>query len=78
MIKKEFAYPNLKAELSRYNIKAEDLSNLLGIAKPNVYNRLTGEKDFTLSEMITIQTYLELKATNKKFELEYLFSREAI
>ena len=78
MTKKEFAYPNLKAELSRYNVNAEDLSNLLGIAKPNVYYRLTGEKDFTLSEMITIQTYLELKATSKKFELEYLFSREAI
>lgn len=77
MPKKDFAYPNLKAELSRYNISVEDLGNLLGVAKPNVYTRLTGEKDFLLSEMLTIQAYLELK-TAKKFELEYLFSREAI
>lgn len=77
MPKKESVYPNLRAELTRYSITAEDLGNLLGIARPNVYTRLAGEKDFLLSEMITIQTYLELK-TAKKFELEYLFSREAM
>ena len=64
-------YPNLRAEMARYNIKAASLAELLEISYDSVINKLNGKTDFTRSEIFKIRDncFPNLK-------LEYLFDTE--
>ena len=73
MTKNCLLYPNLEAELKRYEITKPELSKVIGVSRSNVYTRFVGVKEFTISEAIMLCKYLE-KKSGKEFTLEYLFS----
>ena len=72
-MKKTMLYPNLYAELKRYDVKIDDIGKAIGVTRSNVYTRLYGEKEITLNEAIIICSYIEQRA-NKPFTIKYLFN----
>lgn len=62
---------NLKAEMARCNISYEDLGSVIGKNNKTVYNRLSGQTQFTCAEMFDIQAKLF-----PQHSLEYLFAKE--
>jgi DNA-binding phage protein len=65
-------YPNLEAELSRYNISKTSLARSLGLSRVSLYKKMRGAPSFTIDELKAIRLTLEIK-TNEKFTLDYLF-----
>lgn len=66
-------YPNLNAEMSRYNITQKSICNILGINTSTLSDKMTGKKDFKLSECKKIkETYF------KNLCIDYLFSEKAV
>lgn len=43
-------YPNLNAEMSRFNITQKDISSVLSIGPATLSEKMTGKKDFKLKE----------------------------
>lgn len=66
-------YPNLNAELSRYNISNKDIATAIGRTESTVSLKLSGKYPITLEEAKTIKATIR---TNKP--LEVLFSTEVI
>ena len=66
-------YPNLEAELKRYEITKDDLAKVIGVSRTNVYTRLTGKKELTLNEARIICAYVE-KVSGRPMTLKYLFN----
>ena len=68
-------FGNLRAEMSRNKLTGTDMANVLNISHQSFYNKMNGETDFTLPQMIMIQ--LHLKAVNpsekENYTLDYLF-----
>lgn len=62
---------NLRLEMVKDKITIEDLSNLLGIHRNSVANKLNGNSSFSIEESMKIQ---ESFFPNK--DLKYLFRRE--
>ena len=73
MRKKYYLYPNLEAELKRYNVSRDEIAKAIGVSRSNLYTRLTGEKEFSLSEARIICAYLE-KKSGQEMSLKYLFN----
>ena len=68
-------FPNLKSEMTRYNVTVDALSGVIGKASVNVRLRLNGGKPILFGEAVKIRDYFNSKfGTN--FTLEYLFSYE--
>lgn len=60
-------FPNLKAEMARYDITRAQIINALNITQKSYSNKMSGRTEFTLSE---------IKRIKKMFpglSLEYLF-----
>lgn len=65
-------YKNLKAEMSRYNIKNEDVAKKLNITPSTASLKLNGKTRVLVSEAWLIQD-LFLEKANVNFTLDYLF-----
>jgi antitoxin component HigA of HigAB toxin-antitoxin module len=66
-------YPNLNAEMSRYNISNKDIATPIGRTESTASLELNGKYPITLDEAKKIKAIIP---TNKP--LEVLFSTEAI
>ena len=74
MPKKELLYPNLIAELARYNIDRKELADVIKTTELTLYRKLNGDiGEFSISECRMIKAFLERKA-NRAYTLEYLFN----
>lgn len=62
-------FPNLRAEMARYGIRAIDLSPVLKVTSDSVSNKLNGKSEFTRSEIFKIK-----KTFFPNLTLEYLFT----
>lgn len=69
-------FGNLRAEMSRNRITGTDMANVLNISHQSFYNKMNGETDFTLSQMMMIQSHLKsVNQTEKEhYTLDYLFT----
>jgi hypothetical protein len=69
-------FGNLRAEMARNKMTGTDMANVLHITHQSFYKKMSGETDFTLSQMRMIQ--LHLKAVNpsekENYTLDYLFT----
>lgn len=71
--KNAMLYPNLEAELKRYDITKDDIGKVIGVSRSNVYTRLTGNKEITLNEARMICAYIE-KISGRPMTIKYLFN----
>lgn len=62
---------NLRAEMARYGISAEDLARVTKKTPRSIRDKISGKRDFTLPEGAAIRD-----AFFPGMSLEYLFSRE--
>lgn len=51
-------YNNLRAEMTRHNVTAQNIADLLGKTVRTVRDKLTGRSDFVLGEIVKIQADL--------------------
>ena len=51
-------YNNLRAEMTRHNVSAQTVADLLGKTVKTVRDKLTGRSDFTLGEIVAIRADL--------------------
>lgn len=65
-------FPNLRAEMTRHNVTATDISKVTHKTDRSIRDRIAGRGDFTLTEVYTIRD-----AFFPGMELEYLFARNA-
>lgn len=65
-------YKNLKAEMSRYNIKNEDIASKLNITLGTASLKINGKARVLVSEVWLIQD-LFLEKANVNFTIDYLF-----
>jgi plasmid maintenance system antidote protein VapI len=56
-------YPNLRAEMARYNLKTKDLERVLKLTNKSVNNKLSGKTPFTIPEAVIIRDKLFPKKT---------------
>lgn len=62
---------NLQSALRAKGMDNKKYASFLGISEKSVYNKITGETDFTLSEIIKTGEFLF-----PQYKLEYLFARD--
>ena len=67
-------FRNLEAEFARMGLSVEEVGNKLGFAKCLMYNRLKGKTNWTLSDMLKIQKFVN-ERTQSHYTLDYLFSK---
>lgn len=72
---KRVLYPNLVAELSRNGITVTRLADNLSISRAALYKKLSGNTDFTLKDITTIQEVIKASNSSGDYTLEYLFYR---
>lgn len=65
-------YPNLRAEMARQNISANEIGRLLGKTASAVRAKLNGKSSITIEEAKKIKSYLKTDVL-----METLFSKEA-
>ena len=65
-------FKNLKEELDRKGITIRAVASLLNCSEKTIQNKLNGETEFTLSEVLLIGDNLF-----PEFRLHYLFKRSA-
>lgn len=63
-------FPNLSAELKRKGISTKALAAVMGCCEKSALNKLNGDTEFTLSEVLAINEHLL-----PEFELRYLFRK---
>lgn len=61
-------FPNLNAELSRYNIDIKDFAKIIDSSEKTARNKLSGKTDFTLPEIRAVADYFP------GYSIEYLFA----
>lgn len=67
-------FPNLRAEMARYNIKTKDVAELLDVTPKTMSTKMNSNKgEFTRTEMYKIKTQFF-----SEFTLDYLFSDKPI
>ncbi len=64
-------YLNLKGEMAKRNVTIESISELLGIHRNSVANKVNGRSRFSVDEAFMIQ-----KAFFPDLETDYLFATE--
>jgi hypothetical protein len=62
---------NLRAEMSRINIKPADISDLLGVRYATVIDKLNGRYGFSFKEALKIKRHFF-----PEYDIEYLFESE--
>ena len=67
-------FKNLEAEFSRLGLSVEEVGNELGFAKCLMYNRLKCKTNWTLSDMLKVQKFINDK-TQSHYTLDYLFTK---
>ena len=67
-------FKNLEAEFARMGLSVEKVAHELGFAKAVMYNRLNGTTNWTLSDMLKLQEFVNVK-TKSNYTLDYLFAR---
>ena len=69
-------FGNLRAEMSRNRMTGTDMANVLNISHQSFYNKMSGETDFTLSQMMMIQSHLKSvnQIEKENYTLDYLFT----
>ena len=67
-------FKNLKAEFERMGLSVEEVGDKLGFAKCLLYNRLKGKTNWTLSDMLKIQKFVN-DGTQSHYTLDYLFAK---
>lgn len=68
-------YPNLRAEMARQGITAQDLAECLNVTRQYIYIKLNGGKDFSLHDITAIQDLLNKGDNTGGLSLDYLFSK---
>lgn len=68
-------FGNLRAEMSRNKMTGTDMANVLLMSHQSFYNKMNGNSDFTLKQMMMIQSYLQSVNPSEKehYTLDYLF-----
>ena len=61
-------FPNLNAELSRYNIDSKGLADIIVCSEKTARNKQNGITEFTLSEIKALLNYF------RGLSIDYLFS----
>ena len=59
---------NLRAEMSRYNVRAKDFAKLLKVREATISGKMNGKSHFTLNEAMQIK-----EVYFPHLSLEYLF-----
>jgi hypothetical protein len=67
-------FKNLEAEFARMGLSVEEVANELGFSKVLIYNRLNGKTNWTLKDMVKIQSFVNAK-TQSHYTLDYLFAK---
>ena len=67
-------FKNLEAEFARIGLSVEEVGNELGFAKALMYNRLACKTNWTLSDMLKIQKFVNDR-TQSHYTLDYLFAK---
>lgn len=62
---------NLKAEMSRNNVKPKEIADLLGVRYATVIDKLNGHYPFTFKEALSIK-----RRFFPNHDIEYLFESE--
>lgn len=68
-------YPNVKAELARYDSNTAELADYLNMSRQNVNGKLNGSVTLNAKDMILIREFFLVKYGGA-FTLDYLFSNE--
>jgi len=56
-LKKRVMFPNLAAEMARKGIKQKELAVILGISNPTICKKMSGQTDWSLTEIETLCSY---------------------
>lgn len=69
-------FGNLRAEMARNKITGIDIADALNMSHQSFYNKMSGETDFTLKQMLVIQEHLRFVNPEEKehYTLDYLFT----
>lgn len=70
-------FPNLKSEMTRFDVSVDNLSVVLGRDPVNIRARLKGETALTYGEAVKIRDYFN-STFGTKFTIDYLFSEKPI
>ena len=67
-------FGNLRAEMARNKMTGTDMANVLLITHQSFYNKMSGETDFTLRQMLMIQLHLQTvnPAEKEHYTIDYL------
>ena len=68
-------FKNLEAEFTRIGLSVEKVAQSLGFERATLYNRLNSKTNWTLTDMLKIQKFVNDKA-NTHYTLDYLFAKE--
>lgn len=72
---KNLLFFNLVKILDKYKISNAEIAGILNISQGALSQKMGGNTDWKLNEMLKIQEYL-LKATRETYGLDYLFEKE--
>ena len=56
-------FPNLRAEITRRNVKMADVAEAIGLSETHFSLKMTGKYGFTLREAFAIKQFLKTKLT---------------
>lgn len=54
-------FPNLRAEITRRNVKMADVAEAIGLSETHFSLKMTGKYGFTLKEAFAIKQFLKTK-----------------
>lgn len=74
-IARSLLFFNLVKLLDKYKIPNTELANVLGLSPATLSQKMMGNTDWKISEMITTQNYIQ-ELTGEKLTLDYLFKKE--
>lgn len=75
-MKRNIRYPNLEVMLVKTHISRDDLSFYTGLNKSTLSAKMTGKRDFKLTEALQIQELIRMRAekdNDRDISIEELF-----
>lgn len=66
-------YPNIKAELARYDSSTAELAEYMGMSRQNLNGKLNGKILLNAKDMKKIREFFVVKFNNS-FTMDYLFT----
>lgn len=67
-------FKNLEAEMTRFNVRQQDLADLLHITLGTMNLKMNGKARLTLDEAQSIREFMQTK-TDKYLSVDYLFKK---